>query len=88
MPSEYWMPRLRNARSSDFDSTSSSFGMRWGSASMIVTSAPKDFQTLANSTPMTPPPRTATFFGTKSRSRAFSESMTRPPSSRPGSERE
>ena len=34
---------------------------------MIVTSAPKDFQTVANSTPMTPPPRTSRPWG---RSRA------------------
>ena len=31
---------------------------------MIVTSAPKDFQTDANSQPITPPPRTITLFGT------------------------
>ena len=39
-------------------------GTRWGSASTIVTSAPKDFQTLANSTPMTPPPRMTAERGT------------------------
>ena len=37
---------------------------------------------------MTPPPRTATFFGTTSSSSACSLVMTRPPMSRPGSERE
>ena len=57
------MPRLRKARSNCLETDSSSLGTRWGSASMIWTSAPKDFQTLANSTPMTPPPRIATFFG-------------------------
>ena len=82
------MPRLRNARSSDLLIDSSSLGTRCGSASMMVTSAPNDFQTLANSTPMTPPPSTATFFGTKSSSSACSLVMTRPPISRPGSERE
>lgn len=30
---------------------------------MICTSTPKERQTEANSTPMTPPPRIATFFG-------------------------
>ena len=81
------MPRLRNARSNALDSASSSLGTRWGSASMIVTSAPKDFQTLANSEPMTPPPRTIADFGTQSSCSAWSEVMTRPPISRPGSER-
>ena len=51
------MPRRRKARSSSLELASSSSGTRCGSASTIVTSAPKDFQTLANSTPMTPPPR-------------------------------
>ena len=37
----------------------SSIGTRWSSASTIVTSVPNDFQTLANSTPMTPPPTAA-----------------------------
>jgi len=31
---------------------------------MIVTSAPNDFQTDANSQPITPPPKTMTLFGT------------------------
>ena len=35
-----------------------------GSASTIVTSAPNDFQTLANSQPMTPPPSTTAEAGT------------------------
>ena len=56
--------RLRNARSSCLEIASSSSGTSRGSASTIVTSAPKDFQTLANSTPMTPPPRTTTRAGT------------------------
>ena len=86
-PSEKSMPRLRNARSSSLLSASSSLGTRWGSASMIVTSAPNDFQTLANSTPMTPPPSTTTRFGIESSSSACSLVMTRPPISRPGSVR-
>ena len=31
---------------------------------MIVTSEPNDFQTDANSQPITPPPKTMTLFGT------------------------
>ena len=60
-------------------------GQQVGSASTIVTSAPKDFQTLANSTPMTPPPRTTTDDGAFSRRNAWSLLMMRSPSiSRPG----
>ncbi len=77
--------RLRKARSSALDDASSSPATSRGRASMIVTSAPKDFQTLANSQPMTPPPRTIAEAGTWSRRRACSEVMTRVPStSRPG----
>ncbi len=54
---------------------------------MIVTSAPNDFHTDANSEPMTPPPRMIADFGTQSSLRAWSEVMTRPPISRPGSDR-
>ena len=54
---------------------------------MIVTSAPKDFQTEANSEPMTPPPSTITDLGTQSSWSAWSDVMTRPPISRPGSVR-
>ncbi len=54
---------------------------------MIVTSAPNDFHTLANSEPMTPPPRMIADFGTQSSCSAWSDVMTRPPISRPGSER-
>ena len=51
----------------------------------MVTSAPKDFQTLANSQPMTPPPSTTTEAGTELRASAWSLVMTRSPSmSRPG----
>ncbi len=54
---------------------------------MMVTSAPKDFQTDANSTPMTPPPSTITDCGTRSRVSAWSEEMIRLPSiARPGSD--
>ena len=56
--------RLRNWRSSDFERNSSSLGTRCGRASTIVTSLPKLFHTLANSTPMTPPPSTTTRSGT------------------------
>ena len=41
--------RLRNARSSALDDASSSAGTSRGSASTMVTSAPNDVQTLANS---------------------------------------
>ena len=58
------MPRLRKARSSCLELASSSSGTRCGSASTIVTSAPNDFHTLANSTPMTPPPRITADRGT------------------------
>ena len=55
---------------------------------MMVTSTPKDFQALANSQPMTPPPRTIAEAGTRSRLSAWSLVMTFVPSmSRPGSER-
>ena len=50
----------------------------------MVTSTPKDFQTEANSTPMTPPPSMTTFFGHVVQVRASSEVMTLPPISRPG----
>ena len=77
--------RLRNARSSCLEIASSSAATSRGSASTIVTSAPKDLNTEANSTPMTPPPRTTTRAGTWSRRSAWSLVMTRPPISRPGS---
>ena len=54
------MPRRRNARSSSLELDSSSGGSRCGSISTIVTSAPNERQTLANSTPITPPPRMTT----------------------------
>jgi hypothetical protein len=55
---------------------------------MMVTSTPKDFQALANSQPMTPPPSTIAEAGTRSSSSACSLVMTFVPSiSRPGSER-
>ena len=74
------MPRLRNARSSAFDEASSSTATSRGSASTIVTSAPKLRHTLANSQPMTPPPSTTTEAGTRSSRRAWSEVITRSPS--------
>ena len=79
--------RLRNARSSCLASAGSSSGTRVGSASTIVTSAPKDFQTEANSTPMTLPPMMTTSSGTSLMVSASSLVTTRPPISRPGSVR-
>ena len=46
----------------------------------MVTSAPNDRQTLANSTPMTPPPKITTDPGTRSSPSASSLVMTRWPS--------
>ena len=81
--------RLRNARSRAFDDASSSAAISRGSASTMVTSAPKLRHTLANSQPITPPPSTTTDAGTRSRVSACSEVITRSPSmSRPGRERE
>jgi hypothetical protein len=82
------MPRLRKARSSSLLLLSSSSGTRCGSASTIVTSAPKERQTEANSQPMAPAPRITTEPGMCSMPSASSLSMTRSWSiSRPGSER-
>ncbi len=50
----------------------------------MVTSAPNELQTLANSTPITPPPRPITRSGTSVRASACSLVMMRPPISRPG----
>ena len=81
--------RLRNARSTALEISSSSAATSRGSASRMVTSAPNDFHTLANSTPITPPPSTIAELGTRSSLRACSLVITRVPStSRPGSERE
>ena len=89
VPVEKLILRLRKARSSALEDCSSSLGTRWGSASMIVTSAPNERHTLANSHPITPPPSTITDEGTLSSRSACSEVSTRVPSmSRPGSERE
>ncbi len=60
----------------------SSFGTRCGRASMIVTSEPKERHTLANSTPITPPPRTRTRSGMTSSASACSLVRIRPPMSR------
>src|ERR1700722_3499667 len=79
------MPRRRKARSISRELDSSSRGSRCGSISTMVTSAPNERQTLANSTPITPPPRMTTEAGTRSSFRAWSLVMTRSPSmSRPG----
>ncbi len=58
--------RRRNARSSALETAASSAGTRRGSASTIVTSVPNERQTEANSTPITPPPRTITDCGIQS----------------------
>ena len=63
-PTSRLMARLRNARSSCLLEDSSSRAINLGSPSMMVTLAPKEFHTEANSHPMTPPPRTITDFGT------------------------
>ena len=63
-PSSNLIPRLRYARSRSLLEDSSSRATRCERPSMIVTSAPNDFQTEANSHPITPPPRTMTLFGT------------------------
>ena len=52
------MPRLRNARASSFEMSSSSSGARRGSASSRVTSAPNDRYSDANSSPTAPAPMT------------------------------
>ncbi len=81
------MPRRLKARCSTLADASSSSGRSCGAISTIVTSAPNDRHTDANSTPITPPPRMTTDEGTRSSRRASSEVMTRTPSSvRPGSD--
>ena len=74
------MPRFLKARSIAFETASSSAGTNLGKPSIIVTSAPNDFQTLANSTPITPPPRMITLAGTLLNLRACSELITCVPS--------
>ena len=82
------MPRLRKARSSSLLLLSSSSGTRWGSASTMVTSAPNERQTDANSQPMAPAPRMTTEPGIVSMPSASSLVMTREWSiSSPGIER-
>ena len=89
VPVENPILRLRKARSSALEDCSSSSGSRCGSASMMVTSAPNERHTLANSQPITPPPSTITDAGTLSSRSACSEVITRAPSiSSPGRERE
>ena len=76
-PSSCLMPLRRNCRSSSFDEDSSSSGTRCGSASTIVTWAPKEFHTEANSQPIAPAPSTTTDAGTRSRTSASSLVITR-----------
>ena len=81
------MPRRRKTRCSTFADPSSSSGSSCGAISTMVTSAPNDRHTEANSTPITPPPRMMTDDGTRSSRSASSELITRTPSSaRPGSD--
>ncbi len=87
-PSSNRIPRFLNARCSQRELDSSSPGSRCGSASTIVTSAPSERHALANSTPITPPPRMTAEAGTRSSARAWSLVMTRSPSIRsPGTVR-
>ncbi len=58
------MPRLRKARSRAAELAGSSAATSRGRASTTVTSEPNERMTEANSTPMTPPPRTTTRPGT------------------------
>ena len=60
------MPRLRKARSRPLDTAASSLLAKCGSASITVTSVPKDAHRLANSIPITPPPRTIALRGIQS----------------------
>ena len=81
--------RFRNARSSVLLQSASSAGTSRGRASTMVTLVPNEVQAEANSTPITPPPRTTADSGTRSMVNACSLAITRwPSSSRPGSERE
>jgi hypothetical protein len=57
-PAAVVMPRLRKARATAFDRSSSSSGARRGSASISVTSAPKERYIDANSSPTAPAPIT------------------------------
>ena len=87
MPVENLIPRFLNAFSMPLETASSSDGTNLGKPSMIVTSAPNDFQILANSTPITPPPRMITVEGSLLIFKACSELITCTPSiSKPGSD--
>ncbi len=74
------MPRRLNARSSSFDASASSIGIRCSSISTIVTSVPKWRKIEANSTPITPPPRIASRLGTSAISSRPVESTQAGPS--------
>ena len=78
--------RLRKARSRPAETSGSSVATSRGSASTTVTSTPKERQADANSTPITPPPRTTARRGSVVRRSACSLVSTRCPSiSNPGS---
>ncbi len=74
------IPRRLNARSSSFDASTSSIGIRCSSISTIVTSEPKWRKIDANSTPMTPPPRITRRRGTSPISSRLVESTQAGPS--------
>ena len=58
------IPRFSNCFASSAAASASSFGISFGSISMIVTSGPKRLKIEANSQPMMPPPRTTSRRGT------------------------
>ncbi len=60
------MPRRLSSLASAFWVSTSSLGPTLSSISTMVTSAPKAFQTVANSTPMAPAPSTMGASGTRS----------------------
>ena len=75
-PVEKLIPLFLKALSIAFETASSSAGTNLGNPSIMVTSEPSDFQTLANSTPITPPPRITTLEGTEVSFKACSEVIT------------
>ena len=86
-PAAVVIPRLRNARATAFERSSSSSGASQGRASTIVTSAPKDRYIDANSRPTAPAPITTTEPGMRSARSASSLVITRPLTWSPGRSR-
>ena len=74
------MPRLRNARVSSLEMSSSSIGSSRGSISTRVTCEPKALKMEANSVPTAPAPSTTSDSGTRPSSRIWSELRIRSPS--------